>query len=195
MNLAENKIYVLAGTPGVGKSTILREFKKIKPQFQVINFGDVMFDIAKENFKLKEGGEITNRDEIRQLSSPNFKKLQNRVVRHLAKIQSSFILNTHASVKTVDGYHPGLPRYVLEQLPIDCFIYIHAPLEQIIERRNNDNSRKRDVETIEDLMEHDEMNRNYLASYSMFCNSPVKFLVNAEGSLDKCVNELCKLLE
>jgi adenylate kinase len=187
--LSDRKIYVLAGTPGVGKSTILKEFKRVKPKFNVINFGDVMFDIAKEKFKLN------NRDEIRMLETEDFRMLQSRVVRKLATYESSFILNTHASVKTVDGYYPGLPRYVLEQLPIECFIYIHAPLSEIIERRNKDKSRKRDVENIEDLREHDEMNRNYLASYSMFCNSPVKFLVNADGQLHKCVDALCNLIK
>lgn len=185
----DRKIYVLAGTPGVGKSTILKEFKKVQSHIKVINFGDVMFDIAKEKFKLD------NRDEIRMLKTEDFRMLQSRVVRKLAAIESSYILNTHASVKTIDGYYPGLPRYVLEQLPIECFIYIHAPLEQIIERRNKDLTRKRDVENINDLKEHDEMNRNYLASYSMFCNSPVKFLVNSEGQLHECVDDLCKLVK
>lgn len=184
----KRKIYVLAGTPGVGKSTILREFKKVQSNFKVINFGDVMFDIAKEKFKLD------NRDEIRMLATEDFRKLQSRVVRKLAAVESSYILNTHASVKTVDGYYPGLPRYVLEQLPIECFIYIHAPLNEIVERRNKDKSRKRDVEDIGALREHDEMNRNYLASYSMFCNSPVKFLVNANNQLEKCVDDLCDLI-
>ncbi len=185
----DRKIYVVAGTPGVGKSTILREFKSKMPTLKVINFGDVMFDIAKEKFKLN------NRDEIRMLGTEDFRKLQSRVVRKLAAIESSYVLNTHASVKTIDGYYPGLPRYVLEQLPIECFIYIHAPLEQIVERRNNDLTRKRDVENIDELREHDEMNRNYLASYSMFCNSPVKFLVNSEGQLHRCVDDLCKLVK
>jgi adenylate kinase len=187
--LRDRKIYVVAGTPGVGKSTILKYFKKNKPSFQVINFGDVMFDIAREKFKLK------NRDEIRMLETEDFRMLQSRVVRKLAAVESSYILNTHASVKTVDGYYPGLPRYVLEQLPIECFVYIHAPLKEIIERRDKDKSRKRDVETIDDLREHDEMNRNYLASYSMFCNSPVKFLVNANNQLEKCVDDLCNLIK
>ena len=185
----KRKIYVLAGTPGVGKSTILREFKKVQPNFKVINFGDVMFNIARETFKLD------NRDEIRMLATEDFRKLQSRVVRELAAVEESYILNTHASVKTRDGYYPGLPRYVLEQLRIECFVYIHAPLNEIIERRNKDKSRKRDVENIEDLKEHDEMNRNYLASYSMFCNSPVKFLVNADGQLHKCVGDLCDLIK
>ncbi len=187
--MSDRKIYVLAGTPGVGKSTILRTFKKKKPTFEVINFGDVMFNIARERFKLN------NRDEIRSLATEDFRMLQSRVVRKLAAIESSYILNTHASVKTLNGYYPGLPRYVLEQLPIECFVYIHAPLNQIIERRNKDKTRMRDVETIENLREHDEMNRNYLASYSMFCNSPVKFLVNEKGQLHKCVDDLCNIIK
>ena len=148
-----------------------------------------MFNIARETFKLD------NRDEIRMLATEDFRKLQSRVVRELAAVEESYILNTHASVKTRDGYYPGLPRYVLEQLPIECFVYIHASLDEIIKRRNMDKTRKRDVENIEDLKEHDEMNRNYLASYSMFCNSPVKFLVNADGQLHKCVGDLCDLIK
>lgn len=186
--MSDRKIYVVTGTPGVGKSTILRMLKKENPSLIIINFGSVMFDIAKKNFKLK------SRDDIRKLNREDFRRLQSRAVRKLAAIESTYILNTHASVKTVGGYAPGLPRYVLEQLPIECFVYIHAPLEQIIERRDKDKSRKRDIENIEDLREHNEMNLNYLASYSMFCNSPVKFLVNDDGNLHKCVKSLVSIV-
>ncbi|MGB9631100.1 MAG: AAA family ATPase [Candidatus Methanodesulfokora sp.] len=41
---------VVIGVPGVGKSTVMEELKKISPEkVKIIVFGDYMFDIAKKD--------------------------------------------------------------------------------------------------------------------------------------------------
>lgn len=52
------KIIIITGTPGAGKTTVLNEtLKKFSPDnVQIVNYGDIMLEIAKKFkiFKVKE---------------------------------------------------------------------------------------------------------------------------------------------
>ena len=71
--LVENKKIILVGIPGVGKTTLLTTMVEIlkdhKKNVVVINYGSLMFDVAKENG-------LTDRDQLRKLSVSEQQRLQ-----------------------------------------------------------------------------------------------------------------------
>lgn len=76
--LVENKKILMVGIPGVGKSTLLTTMVEIlkdhKKNVIVINYGTLMFDVAKENG-------LENRDDLRRLSVTEQQRLQKNCCR------------------------------------------------------------------------------------------------------------------
>ena len=105
--LAENKIVVVVGIPGVGKTTLVKKLAEIIKEHNktvnVTNFGTIMFEVAKENG-------LQNRDELRKLPISEQKNLQKNTAEKLSKINDDvIIIDTHAFIRTSDGFNPGLP--------------------------------------------------------------------------------------
>ena len=176
------------GLPGAGKSTVLEIVKK--HGWEIINYGTLMLEIAKKKYKIQD------RDSIRKLEQEKQKKLQALVGKYLAsKKEKKIILDTHCLINTPKGYLPGLPLNILKNLKVERLILITAPIEQIIRRRNADNSRMRDVQDEQSLLEDEKMNRYYLAVYSVITGAPAAIIVNYDGQLEQSQKKLLELLE
>ncbi|MEM0437809.1 MAG: adenylate kinase [Candidatus Micrarchaeia archaeon] len=175
---------IVMGTPGAGKSTVLNALAAKHPEIKVVNFGTVMFEIAKEEYG------VAGRDDMRKLPREKYRELQRKAAQLIAKMPPNTIIDTHASVNTADGYHPGLPQYVLSELPIDAFVYIYAGIEDVIERRRKDTSRQRDTEPPEQLRLHESINLAMVSAYAAYVNAPVKFIHNKTGLLEEAVGQL-----
>lgn len=181
-------MYVVVGTPGSGKTTVINEFVKKHSEFNVYNYGTLMFEKARELFG------ISHRDEMRKLDIEKQKEIQYKVAEFLKGMGRRTILDTHASIKTPKGYYPGLPFSILEILDVDGFVFITAKAEEILERRMKDKSRIRDIESLDEIELHNRVNLAFLASYSFFKSVPLKIIFNNNGELDKAVEELEKAL-
>ncbi len=165
---------VISGIPGVGKSTILDSVSK-KSDYKIINFGSLMFDIAKkENL-------VSNRDDIRKLNIETQKNIQKLTSNELGKMDN-IIIDTHMSIKSPSGYLPGLPEWVLKELNISSFFLIESKPEEIKKRRENDKTRERDNDTVDDIKEQQEINRYYAAAYSVYSGATINFIYNKEGN-------------
>ena len=68
-------IVVVTGVPGVGKTTVLSEFLKLKPKFELKNFADSMLEEAIKKGILK-GKKEDLHDSIRKLPPETQLKLQ-----------------------------------------------------------------------------------------------------------------------
>mgnify|MGYP000747325707 CR=1 FL=1 len=174
---------VVMGTPGAGKSTIIRKFKEMHPDAVVVNFGTVMFDIASKHYG------VTSRDGMRLLRRDRFREIQGRAAGELLKHGQGIIIDTHASVRMADGYYPGFPHYVLSKLRIDAFLYIRAPPVEIASRRERDTTRKRDPETLDEIKFHEMVNLSMVSSYAAYANAPIKFIINEDGKLDQTMRQ------
>ncbi len=180
---------VILGVPGVGKSTVVKPLAQAKG-YKMLNYGDKMFEIASRDFG------IDHRDKIRNLPKEKQSEIQEKVANDLAKETGKAILDTHCSIQTPQGYLPGLPKKLLEKLPVSGLVYITAPVDEIIDRRKKDfeaTGRVRPTEPAQ-IIEHDEMNRYFLAAYSFFCGVPVMIVENMNGKVEEARAKVSAIL-
>src|SRR5215472_13387925 len=137
---------IVAGIPGVGKTTILQELERIsrerKVPLRVVNFGSVMNDLFKE----KEGKQL-HRDHMRRQEIDLQSRIQLQAARQIRRIprRETLVVDTHMFVRTKDGVWPGTPQKVLEVLAPDAIVLIEAKPEEIAKRRQRDTTRERET--------------------------------------------------
>jgi adenylate kinase len=181
-------VIIVVGTPGSGKTTVLARATEGLGS-QEVNYGDLMLEIAMSE-KL-----VTHRDEMRKLPISKQKKLQNEVVKRLSEMKGRVILNTHAIVSTAAGYLPGLSYEMLRTVKPEQLILVVAPAKDVIRRRKEDTSRVRDQETAEQIQEIIDINKSYLFAYSAISGAQAAVVENADGKLEKAVEQVRHLLE
>jgi adenylate kinase len=190
--LTMGKKVIITGVPGVGKTTVVNEaLKRLKEEgieYQSINFGTFMFDVAvKEDI-------VKDRDQMRTLDRAVQKKLQQRAGQAIAKIKGNVLIDTHASVKTPKGYMAGLPEWVLKEIMPDYIVLVETDDDQILLRRMTDETRTRDKEGAKSIAEHQQFNRSIAAAYAMVTGCTIKIVTNADFLLDRAGQDLADVL-
>ena len=180
-------IIVVTGIPGVGKTTVMQKAAE-GMDIKFVTFGTVMIDIAKE-MKL-----VKDRDEMRKLTLEQQKKLQIKTAEKIAKMKN-VILDTHCTVKTPKGYMPGLPEWVVKKLNPMAIVIVEADPEEIYNRRAKDTTRNRDPDTVEQIAEHQQINRAAAMAYAALTGSTVKIVFNHDDALDEAVKQASPVLE
>ncbi len=186
--LGESKKVVIVGIAGVGKTTLVSKIVEIlnskKKSVSVHSFGTVMFEEAK-----KLG--IENRDELRKLSVEEQKELQKMAAKKIASFDHNIvIIDTHAFISTKEGFYPGLPSHVLEELKPANFITVSARPEEIYNRRMKDTTRERDIISIDSIKKELAVQEAMLSSCAVITGSPVKSILNSEGKVEEAANEV-----
>ena len=99
--MAKN-IILVAGTPGSGKTTVL---KGVGTSFNstIVNMGSMMLEVAQ---KL---GYVTDRDQLRSLDLRKFNEVRSRALDEIEEMDGNIIIDTHASIEENGRYMPGLP--------------------------------------------------------------------------------------
>lgn len=185
---------VITGVPGSGKSTVvgraLEELRKEGIEYTVVNYGDVMLELMRE----KEG--ITHRDDMRKVPTQRYREIQREAGRRIAQVakEKNVLVDTHCLVKKPEGYYPGLPIWVLEELKPDLLLIVEAAPEEITRRRVKDADRKRDVEVQLEIEEHQLLNRATAMAYAALTGAAVKIIQNRDGKLNEAVEEMVSVL-
>ncbi|MCD6275965.1 MAG: adenylate kinase [Thermoplasmata archaeon] len=178
---------VVAGVPGVGKTTIMEEVAK-RTNYPIVNYGTIMLEIAKkENL-------VRHRDEMRKLPINIQRKIQREAAEKIGEMEN-VIVDTHLTIKTPAGYLPGLPVWVLEKLKPELIVVIEASPEEIAGRRAKDETRIRDAESLKEIKEHLEANRSSAFACSVYTGANVLILENNEGMVDKAVERFMEALK
>jgi adenylate kinase len=190
--LAENKKIVVVGIPGVGKTTLIKKLAEIIKEHDksvmVTNFGTIMFEVAKENG-------LQNRDELRKLPISEQKKLQKNAAEKLSKIEDDvIIIDTHAFIRTTEGFNPGLPYHVLQIIEPTHLIIVTAKTEEIYNRRMKDETRNRDKVTITTIKKELDIQSAMMSACSILSGSPLTQVQNNEGKLEEAANKIIKAI-
>jgi adenylate kinase len=190
--LAESKKVVVVGIPGVGKTTLINKIVELieghNKSVKVTNFGTIMFDVAKENG-------LQTRDELRKLPLSEQKKLQKNAAEKLSKINDDVvIIDTHAFIRTPEGFNPGLPYHVLQIIEPSNFISVYAKTEEIYNRRMKDETRSRDKVSIATIKKELDIQSAMMSACSVLSGSPVKHVLNSEGKLDEAADQIIKAI-
>lgn len=190
-----NRIVILTGIPGSGKTTVLNAalptLKKKGVEYKSVNYGTVMFDIAVEM------GIVKNRDEMRKLEPEKQKEIQKTAGKKIASMATtiSVIVDTHCTVSTPRGYLPGLPEWVLKEIMPDTIVLVEAGSKNIAERRSSDGSRVRDAESVEEIQYHQDINRAAAISYCIMTGATTKIIKNEQGKVDNAVGNMIEVLK
>ncbi len=189
-----NKVVVVTGVPGVGKSTVIDgALKKLQAQgveYGFMNYGDIMLDLMRE----REG--VTHRDEMRKVSTGPYREIQREAAKRIARAakEKPILVDTHCLVKKPEGYYPGLPRWVLEELNPESIVIIEATPEEVAGRRTRDIARRRDKELLNEVVEHQLLNRASATAYAALTGATVRIINNRDEKLNEAVKEMVETL-
>jgi adenylate kinase len=150
-----------------------------------------MFEIAREQ------GQVKDRDEMRKLPKDVQSRNQELAAKKIAEMAqtANIILDTHCTIKTPKGYLPGIPRNVLDLLKPTQFILVEAGDKEIYARRQKDDTRKRDEDSVEQIHEHQMINRYYGAAYSAASGALLAKVENHDGELKEAIRQMLELLK
>ncbi|MDI1496197.1 MAG: adenylate kinase [Cenarchaeum symbiont of Oopsacas minuta] len=185
--MAENKKIIIVGIPGVGKTTLVKKLVELlkakQHSVRVDSFGTLMLE--------EVHNDISNRDELRKLDIFKQKKLQNRVATKIASFTEDIVLvDTHAFISTDSGFYPGLPNNILEIIKPDHYISVSARPEEVYNRRMSDNTRSRDIVTIESIKKELAVQDSMVAACSVLSGSPILTVLNSEGKANDVAVEI-----
>jgi len=192
--LAEsNKRIVVVGIPGVGKTSLLERTVSIlrerKTNVSVISYGTMMLKVAKSHG-------IEHRDQLRKLPTIKQQELQREAAKEIAAhTERIVIIDTHAFVRSPEGYYPGLPAHVLEIIKPTHFVSVTARPEEIYSRRINDMTRSRDKVNIVDIKRDLGVQLGMMSACAVLTGSPIKHILNGEGRIDEAADKIIRSME
>lgn len=180
-------VIVVTGIPGVGKTSVMQKAAE-GMDIKFVTFGSIMVEIAKEM------GLVKNRDEMRRLSIQQQKELQIRTAERIEGMKN-VIVDTHCTIKTPKGYLPGLPEWVIKKLNPSAIVIVEADPKEIYNRRAKDNTRDRDPDSIEEIAEHQQINRSAAMAYAALSGASVKIVYNHDNAIDEAVKQAEPILK
>lgn len=192
---------IISAVPGAGKTTVLDYVEKRIKGIKIINEGDMVLEVAKKKYKIKD------RDELRKkLTIDQQREIQKEVAKKIQKMKDKIVLmDTHMAVKTPTGYFPGLSEKIASIIKPDVIFVLEYDPEDILNRREMDPTRHRDVETEEQIEEHQKANREFAFSAAAEAESSVEIINlrfkeeheyhHAEKAAEKIVEVIRRLIK
>lgn len=140
------------------------------------------------------------KDEIRHLDLKTQKMLQTEVSNSFASEifanpSAHYLVETHAALKTLQGYLPGLTIDFMQKVDPDVYIIIEANADEIFARRLNDKERKRDHDkTIKDVQVNLDTTRYFTSSFAAYSHSTLCIVENKDKLVGDAIEEITRIL-
>ena len=187
-----SNVNIVVGLSGVGKSTVLEEALKLaEEEYEIINYGDRMLDLALEQ------GLVDSRDEIKEISAEEQKDIQKKAAESIVEDSQdgNVIVDTHAAIQTPHGFLPGLPKWTVENLQPEHIVILDAESEEIYDRSTSDGGRNREHESVEGIELYRTVAREMAAAGSVLTGAYLKTIENEAGKAQEAAQELVSVLE
>ena len=186
------KRIVVVGIPGIGKTTVISRAAELLRQAnqntEIVVFGTLMFEESK-----KLG--VKNRDELRNLSISEQRSLQEMAAQKIHGMRAEVLLiDTHLFIKTAEGFYPGLPMHLINALRTKNFVMIAAEAQEIVNRRNSDKTRQRDLSSVKEIETELEISRIVVSCCSVISGSPFMIIINKENEIDKAASAIASMI-
>jgi adenylate kinase len=183
---------MIVGIPGVGKSTVITNVFNLHSQegidTKIAEFGKIMFEQARLL-------SINNRDQLRKLSIEQQRSLQEMTANHINSLGNDVvIIDTHLFIRTEHGYYPGMPLKLLNIINPSHLILISAKSEEIHRRRTDDNSRQRDLISIDRISDDLRLSESMISSSSIVSGCPFYIIQNNTDEIEKASSDICKVI-
>lgn len=144
---------------------------------------------------------LETRDYMRSLNVASQKILQKEILEHYIKLftenpDSNYLIETHAALKTKQGYIPGLPESFLERTKPEIYIIIEADATEIYNRRVSDPTRKRDHDkSAKDVQINLDTTRYFASNFAFDTHSPLFIVNNERGKIEETVAAIVDVLD
>ena len=179
----------MVGVPGVGKSTVVDKLVSGYAGARLVNFGTVMFDLARARKLVKD------RDGLRKMPVEKQKRLQRSAAAQIAKMKDKVVVvDTHLFIRTSEGFWPGLPFEVVTSLKPTHLVLVEASPDEVLRRRSADATRYRDKLTAEGMAEELRLARGFLTVSSTLTGAPMLIVNNGDGKADEVAAALSSML-
>lgn len=185
------EVNIIIGLSGVGKGTVLEETMLLSDKdYKLINYGDRMLETAKNE------GLVESRDELKEMPPEENKRIQKKAAKEIVgeSKEQDVLVETHAAIQTPFGYIPGLPKWTVENLEPEKIIMLEASPEAIWERTQEDNSRDREHEEVDQIREYQEVAREMASTGAVLTGAYLKTIENKDGKAEAAAEELLETL-
>lgn len=171
---------ILVGIKGSGKTTLMKKILEKKPDIKHIVAGDYFAEYYKQKGLNRDQGDLgVESSEHFRIQREVFKKIREECEKH-----KNAIVDTHGFLTKKEGFYPGLPMFVLEELRPDTVIGLEYNPKDILQRREKDvkelGRERSAAATLEGVKLEYEVQRNYLFIASAMIGCTVKLIQRFE---------------
>lgn len=186
-----SEVNIVVGLSGVGKSTVIEEAMLLSDEdYEVINYGDRMIEVAKEE------GLVEHRDDMKKLDTDTYKRIQRTAAESIVEDSEDqdVLVDTHAAIKSPFGYIPGLPKWTVANLEPSKIIILDASAEEIYSRSTSDEGRSREHDSVEEIDEYRKVAREMAAAGSVLTGAYLQIIKNSDGRAERAAEKLVETL-
>jgi adenylate kinase len=188
-------VAVVFGIQGVGKSSLVQAIVKGRGDFTRLYWGENSLKTAQQE------GLAQDVDQVRNLPVAEQKILQKKVGMKFADTINSdrtknYVIETHAALKTQQGFMAGFTPEILEAIKPDIFFVIESHAIDIYHRRILDETRKRDHDkTVREIQLNLDATRWFATTFSVLSGANLMMIENVEDNLDVAVTKIAEVLD
>jgi len=188
-------VVIVTGIPGVGKTTVINTAvdmvkEKHGEEVKVLNFGTEMFEVASKK------GQVKSRDEMRKLPTAIQRESQQLAGEAIAEKGKTarVIVDTHTLIQTNNGFLIGLPEWVVRAISPKTIVLVEGESDKIALRRDDDATRTRDTQMIDDIEVHQQMCRAAAVAGGTLTGATVRIIKNKQGKVEEAAAQLAETL-
>lgn len=180
------KLVVICGQSGVGKTTVIERVFEERGDLNVLNFGERILAMA-----LSKGVARTPED-VEKLRPEVLSRLQVETSKHIHELNGLVLLDMHLTVDTPIGMVAGMPRAVMENLQPSLIVLLEAKPYEILKRRMIGKGELDTAESVKDIQERTDIDRAAAISVAIALGIPIKILKSENA--EKTAETILKIL-